>query len=83
MHQPVLFQETIDFLLTNPDGIYVDCTLGGGGHLSHLLKFTGKKAQIIAIDRDKEILEASRKKVKFTEYYIYSRGFPLFIENIK
>jgi len=63
LHQPVLLQETIDFLLTNPDGIYVDCTLGGGGHLNHLLKFTGTNARIVAIDRDKEVLEASRKKL--------------------
>jgi 16S rRNA (cytosine1402-N4)-methyltransferase len=41
----------------------VDCTLGGGGHLRHLIKFLSTKAQIIAIDRDKEILEASRKKL--------------------
>ena len=57
MHQPVLLQKTIDYWLTDPNGIYVDCTLGGGGHLSHLLKFLDTKARIIAIDRDKEILE--------------------------
>lgn len=65
MHQPVLLQETIDYLLTDPNGIYVDCTLGGGGHLTHLLKFLGNQAWIIAIDRDKEILETSRNKLNF------------------
>lgn len=65
MHQPVLLQETIDYLLTDPNGVYVDCTLGGGGHLTHLLKYLGNKARIIAIDRDKETLEASRKKLNF------------------
>ena len=63
MHQPVLLEETIKYLLTDPNGIYVDCTLGGGGHLNHLLKFTGTNARIVAIDRDKEVLEASRKKL--------------------
>ena len=63
MHQPVLLQETIDYWLTDPNGVYVDCTLGGGGHLRHLIKFLSTKAQIIAIDRDKEVLEASRKKL--------------------
>lgn len=65
MHQPVLLQKTIEYLLTDPNGVYVDCTLGGGGHLSHLLQFTGNNVHIIAIDRDKEALEASREKLNF------------------
>lgn len=65
MHQPVLLQKTIEYLLTDPNGVYVDCTLGGGGHLSHLLQFAGNNVHIIAIDRDKEALEASRKKLNF------------------
>ena len=65
MHQPVLLQKTIDYWLTDPNGIYVDCTLGGGGHLSHLLKFLDTKARIIAIDRDKEILEKSKREFNF------------------
>ena len=65
MHQPVLLQKTIDYWLTDPNGIYVDCTLGGGGHLSHLLKFLDTKARIIAIDRDKEILEKSKRELNF------------------
>jgi 16S rRNA (cytosine1402-N4)-methyltransferase len=65
LHQPVLLQETIEYLLTDPNGVYVDCTLGGGGHLSHLLQFTGNNVHIIAIDRDKEALEASREKLNF------------------
>jgi len=65
LHQPVLLHETIDYWLTDPNGIYVDCTLGGGGHLNHLLKFLGNSARIIAIDRDKEILEKSKRELKF------------------
>ena len=60
-----MLQETIEDLVTNPEGIYVDCTLGGGGHLNQLIKVTGENAQIVAIDRDKETLEASRKKMNF------------------
>ncbi len=75
MHQPVLLQETIEFLLTDPNGIYVDCTLGGGGHLSHLLSFTGSNAQVIAIDRDKEILEASRKKLNLPKITFIHEDF--------
>ena len=75
MHQPVLLQETIEFLLTDPNGIYVDCTLGGGGHLSHLLNFTGSNVQVIAIDRDKEILEASRKKLNLPKITFIHEDF--------
>jgi len=75
LHQPVLLQETIEFLLTDPNGIYVDCTLGGGGHLSHLLNFTGSNAQVIAIDRDKEILEASRKKLNLPKITFIHEDF--------
>jgi 16S rRNA (cytosine1402-N4)-methyltransferase len=75
LHQPVLLQETIEFLLTDPNGIYVDCTLGGGGHLSHLLNFTGNNAQIIAIDRDKEVLEASRKKLNLPKITFIHEDF--------
>ena len=38
MHLPVLFTETLDFLITDPEGIYVDCTVGGGGHFEGMLK---------------------------------------------
>ena len=37
-HIPVLLKETIDNLNINPDGIYVDCTMGGAGHSSEILK---------------------------------------------
>lgn len=54
-HVPVLFHETIDALQIRPDGIYVDCTAGGGGHSSAILKrlTTGT---LIAIDRDPEAI---------------------------
>lgn len=54
-HIPVLFHETIDTLQIKPDGIYVDCTAGGGGHASAILKrlTTGT---LIAIDRDPEAI---------------------------
>ena len=49
-HIPVLFNETIDALNVRPDGIYVDCTAGGGGHCAAVAErlTTGR---IIAIDR--------------------------------
>ncbi|HZK43357.1 MAG TPA: 16S rRNA (cytosine(1402)-N(4))-methyltransferase RsmH [Syntrophomonadaceae bacterium] len=63
MHLPVLLTETIDNLVTDPKGIYIDCTLGGGGHLKELLNRLDPEAKIIAIDKDKEILQQTEKAI--------------------
>ncbi len=60
-HTPVLFSETIDAIGVKPDGIYVDCTAGGGGHSAAICEklTTGK---LIAIDRDPEAIETLRTR---------------------
>ncbi len=63
MHIPVLLDEAIENLVTDPSGIYVDCTLGGGGHLKKLLSKLEKNAKIIAMDKDAEIIEKTRQKI--------------------
>jgi 16S rRNA (cytosine1402-N4)-methyltransferase len=64
VHQSVLLSETIDAVLTKPGGIYVDCTLGGGGHAEALLKRLGKAAQFIGIDQDPEALRAAAERLE-------------------
>ncbi len=56
MHLPVLFEESLNGLITETEGIYVDCTLGGGGHLEGLREKLGPGARIIGIDKDLDIL---------------------------
>lgn len=51
-HVPVLLQETVESLEIQPDGIYVDCTFGGGGHSAAILKKLGSKGQLLAFDQD-------------------------------
>ena len=51
-HIPVLFHETIDALNIKPDGIYVDCTFGGGGHSRGILAKLGPKGKLFAFDQD-------------------------------
>lgn len=51
-HVTVLLEESIDHLLTDPDGTYVDCTLGGAGHSRLLLKRLGPGGKLIAFDQD-------------------------------
>ncbi|MDD2619085.1 MAG: 16S rRNA (cytosine(1402)-N(4))-methyltransferase RsmH [Syntrophomonadaceae bacterium] len=60
---PVLLDETISSLVINPHGIYVDCTMGGGGHLRSLLSKLEDDAQVLAIDKDKQILEENSKAI--------------------
>ena len=55
-HIPVLFHETIDSLTIKPDGIYVDCTAGGGGHSSAILERLGESGRLVAIDQDPEAI---------------------------
>jgi 16S rRNA (cytosine1402-N4)-methyltransferase len=61
-HQPVLLQETIDYLIADPNGLYIDCTLGGGGHLQALITRLDEQARIIALDRDPVILQQTSRK---------------------
>jgi 16S rRNA (cytosine1402-N4)-methyltransferase len=51
-HTPVLLQETLDGLRIRPDGSYVDCTFGGGGHSQAILQQLGPKGRLFAFDQD-------------------------------
>jgi 16S rRNA (cytosine1402-N4)-methyltransferase len=51
-HVPVLFNETIDSLNIHPDGIYVDCTFGGGGHSRGILERLNENGRLVAFDQD-------------------------------
>ena len=53
-HIPVLLQETIAGLAIQPEGIYVDCTFGGGGHSRAILEQLGSKGKLIAFDQDED-----------------------------
>lgn len=63
-HVSVLLDETIDGLIINPNGIYVDGTLGGGGHSYQICKRLSDKGRVIGIDQDGEALEAARERLK-------------------
>jgi 16S rRNA (cytosine1402-N4)-methyltransferase len=63
-HVPVLFNETIENLNIRPDGIYVDGTLGGGGHSRGICERLGEDGLLIGIDRDRDALEAAQDNLK-------------------
>ena len=55
-HQPVLYQETLDGLNIHPDGVYVDCTFGGGGHSKGILERLGPAGRLITFDQDNDAM---------------------------
>ena len=63
-HISVLLYETVDGLNVRPDGIYVDATLGGGGHAFEVCSRLGGKGRFIGIDQDADAIEAAKKRLE-------------------
>jgi len=61
-HRPVLLRETIELLAAERGGLFVDCTVGLGGHSEAILQ-TSSDAQVLGIDRDEEALELARQRL--------------------
>ncbi len=62
-HASVLLWETIEGLKIKPQGIYVDGTLGGGGHSLEILKRLGENGRLVGIDQDERAIEAARERL--------------------
>ncbi len=60
LHQPVLLQQAITALAIQPNGIYIDCTFGRGGHSRAILSNLGTSGQIIAFDQDPDSIETAQ-----------------------
>ena len=62
-HIPVMLSECIDGLNIKPDGVYVDCTLGGAGHSLEIAKRLNKNGTLICIDKDSEAIEVGKQRL--------------------
>jgi 16S rRNA (cytosine1402-N4)-methyltransferase len=65
-HIPVLFKESLDALVQNPNGTYIDLTFGGGGHSRGILERLGPKGHLIAFDKDTDAHENSLNDPRFS-----------------
>lgn len=76
-HETVLLRETIDGLEINPNGVYVDCTLGGAGHAQYILSQLSDKGKLYAFDQDINAINNAREVLKEE----YAQGKVVFIHS--
>ena len=76
-HIPALLPEAINLLITNPEGIYIDATFGGGGHSREILKNLNDKGRLFSFDRD---LDAYENRIEDHRFAFVHSNFR-FIEN--
>lgn len=79
-HKPVLLSESVEALVTDTNGVYVDCTFGGGGHSKEILKQLGEKASLIAFDQDKD---AITNKIDDSRFQLLTQNFRYLKNNLR
>ena len=70
-HLPVLLKEAVQFLVTNKSGVYVDGTVGCGGHSKEILQSLKSDGRLLGVDRDTDALEVAKKELEG----LYSRNY--------
>jgi len=75
VHKSVLVAEVLDLLEVVPDGVYIDGTLGSGGHSEYLLRAMGAKGRLLGIDQDEQALEFAQERLaSFGDRFIGLKG---------
>ncbi|MFC1784487.1 16S rRNA (cytosine(1402)-N(4))-methyltransferase RsmH [Candidatus Neomarinimicrobiota bacterium] len=76
-HIPVMISEVMSHLITNPNGIYIDGTIGLGGHSKTILSSLYKDGHLIGIDRDADALSVAEKNLSSvsTNFSLYNRSY--------
>ncbi len=81
-HYSVMLDEVVEGLNIKPDGIYVDCTLGGAGHTKAILSKLGSEGRVIGIDRDGDAIENARETVSDDRLLLYRYNFSNIIDAV-
>lgn len=74
-HKPVMLNEVLSGLNIDPDGLYIDCTLGGGGHSEKILERLSPKGKLIGLDKDNDAIQFTTERLlpkfkNFTSFHI-------------
>ncbi len=64
MHTPVLLKESIEFLNIKPDGVYFDCTAGGGGHSEEIAKRLSSEGVLVCLDMDRDAILRVKERLQ-------------------
>ncbi|MDK7374366.1 16S rRNA (cytosine(1402)-N(4))-methyltransferase RsmH [Weeksella virosa] len=79
-HNPVLLQESVDALVVNPSGVYVDCTFGGGGHSREILSRLDDNGRLYAFDQDED---AKQNKIEDERFELIDQNFRYLKNNLR
>lgn len=74
-HIPIMAPQIADFLLTRQDGVYVDGTLGLGGHTKYFLSRLGPQARVLGFDKDEEALKMAQERVADTRLSAFHKSY--------
>lgn len=74
-HIPIMAPQIAEFLLTNPSGVYIDATLGLGGHTKYFLSRLGPQARVVGFDRDEEALKMAVERVGDTRLAAFHKSY--------
>lgn len=79
-HNPVLLEESVDALISNESGIYVDCTFGGGGHSREILNRLDQNGKLFSFDQD---VDAVRNKIDDNRFELVEQNFRFLKNNLR
>ncbi|WP_282630336.1 16S rRNA (cytosine(1402)-N(4))-methyltransferase RsmH [Empedobacter sedimenti] len=79
-HNPVLLKDSVDALIINESGIYVDCTFGGGGHSREILNRLDQNGKLFSFDQD---VDAIRNKMDDSRFELIEQNFRFLKNNLK